>query len=99
MEGYGVQRAYSNSTPTYIGESAPPQPTGIATAMQELAQEVAEASQRAENLRSALGISQPSDPQQKNPSQPALVDTLRDLTYRLRKSNADLGDVLRHLTS
>jgi hypothetical protein len=83
-------QGYATSAPQAIQ-------AGITSATQDLDKEVIAISELAYNLRSALGITIPSDPQCDSKS--SLLDLLQSLTYRLRSANGDLSDVLRHLTS
>lgn len=76
-----------------------PQPSGIASRVQELQKAVAETSALSYQLRTALGIQQPQPDGQKNQTAGSLAEVLSELRYSLNRSNTDLQDVLQHLNS
>lgn len=80
-------------------QAAPPSELGVLSTLHELAQEIRENSNLAENFRITLGIAQPS-PEEKSPTEPQnLRDLLRMCVYRARKANSDFADCLRHINS
>ena len=99
--GKGQQSSQSANTYANAGTAlAPPPPPGIASRVQDLQKTVADVCDLAYNLRSALGIQQPSDVQgAKQANEPTLADVLLSLRHRLNNACADFRDVLQHLNS
>jgi hypothetical protein len=73
--------------------------SGISSALKELAAEVSEACNTADNLKSTLGISSPEQGTKNGQETGTMLGFLRNLTFRLRESNGRLADCLRHLDS
>lgn len=80
-------------------QAAPSSEPGVLSTLQELAQEIRENSNLAENFRSTLGIATPA-PGEKATTEPQnLRDLLRMCVYQARKANSDFADCLRHINS
>lgn len=77
-----------------------PKPSGIASRISDLQQEVQGVAALAYQTKQALGITSPEAGGTKGPVQPSsLADVLTDLRIRLSQASSDLQDVIQHLNS
>ena len=70
---------------------------GVQSALKDLGAQIDEAENLSDNMRSAVGISNP--PSQKGEQNFTLADTLRAFANRLADANSKQREVLQHLSS
>jgi len=93
-----MPRTIGGSSLDCTNQATPPSDIGVSSALKELVQEIYENARLGDNIKNCIGISVPD----KDPTpQPdiSLFSILRDATYRVRRTNEHLGDILRHLTT
>ncbi len=92
-----IQSAGVQASKSSLGTRISQQPYGVTSAINELCSEVNQITSAVSELRAALGISCPEEPNKINYSTDALVGALRYVIEVLRNTNGDLTECVGHL--
>lgn len=72
---------------------------GITTAVKDLGSALMENASITDNIKSALGISNPENGAKGSDPSASLASVIRQMTSRIHSTNGNLLDILRHINS